>query len=360
MANSSFKIKVLSLFTCITLLSACSSNNATQSTDPSPDTTPISSSVASDPGQNAPAAQEPIEIRWGNVFAPDLPFNQGTAKFKELVESRSDGRITVNLFPSSQLGNNNEIMGMLVEGTNQMGNEGGGFLAQWAPKFLVSEAVYAFRDIDHMMSVMTGEIGQEMFAELLESRGIRVIDVWYYGTRHISTNKQIDTPADLKGVKMRVPDGPLYIANGNALGASPTPISLSEVYLSLKTGVIDAQENPLPTIYQNKFQEVQKYIIMTGHNYNFNTVMVNDAFWQGLSKEDQDLIVQCVKEAGEYEKEIALQQESDLVAKLEAEGVTVHTPDVEAFRAAATKYMTENFDSEWGEGYYEGVQSYQE
>ncbi len=353
MANNRILKKVLCLLICVLLLTACAACGSASNVPPAPSAG--SAPSASAPGQ--PSA-EPIEIRWGNVFAPDLPFNQGTAKFKELVESRSGGRITVSLFPSSQLGNNNEIMGMLVEGTNQMGNEGGGFLAQWAPKFMVSEAVYAFRDIDHMMAVMTGEIGQEMFDELLAARGVRVIDVWYYGTRHISANKLIDTPADLNGVKMRVPDGPLYIANGNALGASPTPISLSEVYLSLKTGVIDAQENPLPTIYQNKFQEVQDYIILTGHNYNFNTVMVNEEFWQGLSAEDQELILACAHEAGEYEKEIALSQEAELVDQFKAEGLTVHTPDLEAFRTAAAAYMTEHLDSEWGEGFYEKVQSY--
>jgi tripartite ATP-independent transporter DctP family solute receptor len=193
---------------------------------------------------------------------------------------------------------------------------------------------------------------------LLATRGVRVIDVWYYGTRHISANKLINKPEDLAGIKMRVPDGHLYIANGNALGANPTPISLGEVYLSLKTGVIEAQENPLPTIFQNKFYEVQNHIILTGHNYNFNVVMVNEEFWQELSQEDRDLITKCVKVAGEYEKGIALQQEKDLVAEFGELGVTVHTPDVDVFRTRAAAYMVKEFDSKWGKGYYEMVQNY--
>ena len=301
----------------------------------------------------------PIVIKWGNVFSTDMPFNQGVEKAIELVEEKSNGDIEIQFFPSSQLGSNTEMMAMLSGGTTQMGNEGGGFLSQWAPKFLVSEAVYAFRDIDHMFSVMNGEPGQEMFGELLEERGVRVIDVWYYGTRHITAKKPIYTPDDLKGLKMRVPDGELYISNGKALGATPTPMTLSEVYLSLNTNVIDSQENPLTAIYSNKFYEVQDYVSLTGHNYNFNTVMVNDDFWQSLSQEHRDIITESIKEAGEYQLEIALDEEAKLVEQLEVEGVTFIEPDTEQFREEAGKYMISEYEDVWGKGYYESIQSYE-
>lgn len=308
-------------------------------------------------GAPAMAAEENVTIRWGNVFAPDMPFNQGIERFKELVEEKSDGRISVELYPNSQLGSNGDLMSMLIEGSNQMGNEGAGFLADWAPKFLIGEAVYAFNSVDHMLSVMHGELGQEMCDQLLEMQGIRVIDIWYYGTRHITANKLIDTPEDMAGLKMRVPNGPLYISNGTALGANPTPLALSEVYLALQTGVIDAQENPLPTIVSNKFEEVQDYLILTGHNYNFNVIEVNDEWWQTLSADDQDLITECIREAGEYQMEIALTQEEEMLKTLEEEGMTIHTPDVEAFREAAGAYMVETYADQWGEGFYESVQS---
>lgn len=303
-------------------------------------------------------ANKSIVIKWGNVFAPDMPFNLGVQKVIDLVEKESGGQIKFQFFPSGQLGKNADIMAMLTQGINQMGNEGGGFLSQWAPKFLVSEAVYAFNSVDHMFKVMNGPIGQEMFDQLLETRGVRVIDVWYYGTRHITANKPVYTPKDLNGVKMRVPDGPLYTANGEALGANPTPMTLSEVYLSLNTGVIDAQENPLPTINSFKFYEVQKYLILTGHNYNFNVVMVNDKFWQQLSQKQRDLILKAVKEGGKYALEVALKEEADLIQKLKDEGMTVITPDVQAFKEAAKKKMVEKFDSKWGKGFYEMVQNY--
>lgn len=298
-----------------------------------------------------------IKMRWGNVFGPDIPFNLGVAHFKEAIEERSNGRIKMEFYPSSQLGNNGDLMSMLIEGTNQIGNEGGGFLSDYASKFLIGEAVYAFNSVDHMLKVMNGELGQEMYDQLLTERGLRVIDVWYYGARHITANKMIDTPADLAGLKMRVPNGPLYISNGTALGANPTPLALSEVYLALQTGVIDAQENPLPTIESNKFNEVQKYLILTGHNYNFNVVMVNDAFWQSLSQEDQALITECVKEAGEYQKAIALEQEQSLIDEFKASGMIVHTPKVDLFRDKASAYMVEKYASQWGEGFYEAVQA---
>ncbi len=306
----------------------------------------------------ATAAKKPIIIKWGNVFAMDMPYNQGVQKAIELVKQRSNNEIQIQFFPSGQLGKNTDMMAMLAQGISQMGNEGGGFLSQWAPKFLVSEAVYAFNSVDHMFKVMNGPIGQEMFDELLKSRGIRVLDVWYYGTRHITANKPIRTPKDLNGVKMRVPDGPLYTANGEALGANPTPMTLSEVYLSLNTGVIDAQENPLPTIDSFKFYEVQKYLIQTGHNYNFNVVMVNDKFWKSLSSKQRDLISNALKEGGEYALKVALEQEQAMVQKLKDNGMTVITPDVKAFRDAASKKMVEKFENRWGKGFYESVQAY--
>lgn len=303
-------------------------------------------------------AGENIVIKWGNVFAPDMPFNQGVLKVAEVVAERSNNQIQIEFFPSSQLGNNTQLMAMLVQGTNHVGNEGGGFLSQWSPKFLVSEAVYAFKDIDHMFKVMRGPIGEEMFKDLLEKRGLRVIDVWYYGTRHVTSNKPIRTPQDMKGLKMRVPDGPLYIANGEALGAKPTPMTLSEVYLSLKTGVIDAQENPLPTINSFKFYEVQKYLILTGHNINFNVIMVNEKFWQGLTDEQRAIITDAVKKGGEYALELTVQSEKDLISNLEASGMTVIKPDIDAFRTPASDYMISKFSGKWGEGFYESVQEF--
>ncbi len=308
---------------------------------------------------NVLAAPNKVIIKWGNVFSADMPFNQGVKKVSEILAEKSNNSIQIQLFPSSQLGNNTELITMLTRGTTQMGNEGGGFLSQWAPKFLVSEAVYAFRDVDHMFKVMNGPIGQEMFADLLAKCGVRVLDVWYYGTRHVTSNKKIYSPADMRGLKLRVPDGPLYVANGEALGADPTPMTLSEVYLSLKTGVIDAQENPLPTIYAYKFYEVQKYLILTGHNINFNVIMVNDKFWQGLSDDQRNMILTAVKEGGKYALRVALEAEENLLDELQKEGMTVINPDIDAFRTRASKIMVEKFQDQWGKGFYESIQNYE-
>ena len=298
-----------------------------------------------------------ITIRWGNVFGPDIPFNLGVNHFKSLIEEKSDGRIKVEFYPNSQLGSNGDLMGMLIDGTNQMGNEGGGFLSDYASKFLIGEAVYAFNSIDHMLAVMNSELGQEMYDQLLAENGIRVIDVWYYGTRHITANKEINTPSDMAGLKMRVPNGPLYISNGIALGANPTPMALSEVYLALQTGVIDAQENPLPTISSNKFNEVQDYLILTGHNYNFNVIMVNEAFWQSLADEDKKLITECVKEAGEYQNKVMEEQNAQARATLEKDGVVFTDANHEEWQKAAESYYTFEEFSNWTPGLYDKVKA---
>lgn len=299
-----------------------------------------------------------IEMTWANVYSSTMPFNDGVRKVKEILEAESNGNITLNIYPDSQMGDNSDLMSNLVSGTSQIGNEGGGFLSQWVSDFLISEAVYAFNSVDHMFEVMDGPIGQDMFDQLLEERGVRVLDVWYYGTRHVTSNKPINTPEDLNGLKMRVPDGPLYIANGKALGAEPSPMPLSEVYLALQTGTIDAQENPLTAIDAYNYQEVQDYINLTAHNYNFNVVMVNEEFWQGLTEEQREIVSDAVEEGGETTLSQTLEQEEKLLTELEDQGMAINKPDIEEFEEQASQSIIEEFEDEWGEGYYESIKEY--
>ncbi|WP_373893750.1 sialic acid TRAP transporter substrate-binding protein SiaP [Virgibacillus sp. CBA3643] len=310
-------------------------------------------------GDGAETSSDEIVMTWGNVYSSTMPFNQGINKVQDILESESDGQISIDLYPDSQLGSNSDLMSNLVGGTSQIGNEGGGFLSQWVPEFSVSEAVYAFNDVDHMFSVMDGPIGQDMFDKLLEERSVRVIDVWYYGTRHVTSNKEINTPGDLEGIKMRVPDGPLYIANGEALGADPTPMPLSEVYLALQTGTIDAQENPLSAIDSYKYYEVQDYINLTAHNYNFNVIMVNEEFWQGLTDDQRTLIEEAIKEGGETTLSLTLEQEESLITELEEQGVIINEPNLEEFEQQAGEKMIESYQNEWDEGFYESVKEYE-
>lgn len=144
-------------------------------------------------------------------------------------------------------------------------------------------AAYLFKDIDHMYKVMTGQIGQTYFDRIAKKLGIHILDVWYLGTRQLNLrHKAVCTPKEMRDVKLRMPNSPEWIAMGRALGANPTPIGFGEIYMAIKTGVVDGQDNPLPTDEALKFYEVTKYIIMTGHQIGMLWPSINEKIWKEM------------------------------------------------------------------------------
>ena len=187
---------------------------------------------------------------------------------------------------------------------------------------------------------------------------VRILGTFYYGTRHLTTtDKPVYSPDDVKGMKIRVPESALYMSMIEAWGARATPMSLGELYLSLQTKVVDAQENPLTTFDAQKFYEVQKYVILTQHIICPNQIYINENVWQKISPEDQKIIQDAVDEAIEWHNEQIIQEEQALIEELEGRGITVITPDVEAFRSITGPYIEAKFRDKWGEGTWDMVQS---
>jgi len=221
---------------------------------------------------------------------------------------------------------------------------------------------YLFRDIDHMYRVLMGPVGQQYWDTLAKKSGMRVLDVWYLGTRELSLTKKagpVKTPSELKSLKVRWPNSEAWLDVGRALGANPTPMGFGEVYMALKTGTIDGQDNPIPTSYAEKFLEVTKYVVLTDHMLGYINPVINEKLWQELP----DNLKVCVKKALEvarfYMNSRVSEEEATLLGKAVVEyGTEVVVPDKKAFMDNAKKYYADpKFTKKWGAGTYAKIQS---
>ena len=296
----------------------------------------------------------PLVMKWGIVLQPEHPFVLGMKKTAEIVAQKTNNRIQIQVFPSAQLGTGKDMIEAVVFGSQAMATEGAAMFSQWSPRLSIMEAPYIFRDVDHMYKVMKGPIGQEMQDELVAKRGLRSLGVLYYGVRHLTANKPVTKPEDVKGMKLRVPEVPLYLEMARAWGANPTPMAFAELYLALKQGTVDAQENPIPTINSGKFYEVQKYLILTGHIMVPQFHAISDKLWKSLSPADQKILQDAVDEGIAFSNDMLIKQEQSLVDEFKKKGMQIITPDVEAFRKASMTAIPK-LEEKWGKGLYEKI-----
>jgi TRAP-type transport system periplasmic protein len=306
------------------------------------------------------ASAQEITLRWGDVVPATHPSVQMIDRIAADVKAKSGGRIVVQPYPAGQLGSSRDMIEAVANGTQQVVTEGAANFGAWVPSISVVESPYIWRDADHLVKAMSGPVGHAFNEELVAKRGMRILGTTYYGTRHLTTtNKAVRTPADLVGFKLRVPENDVFKAMAEAWGARPTPMNFGELYLALKQGTVDGQENPLPTIKSGKFDEVQKYLVLTGHIITPRLVVVNEAFWKGLKPADQKIIQDAVDAGIKWQNAELVKQERELVETFKAAGVNVITVDVEAFRKPVVAAVVPKFESKWGKGTYEKLQSSQ-
>ncbi len=305
-----------------------------------------------------PAAAQQVTIRWGDVVGGTHPSVQMIDRIAAEAKEKSGGRIVIQSFAGGQLGGSREMIDAVANGVQQVVTEGAANFGAWVPSISVVEAPYIWRDAAHLDKAMNGPIGDQFNETLVKARGMRILGTTYYGTRHVTTTaKAVRTPADMVGLKLRVPENDVFKAMAEAWGAKPTPMNFGELYLALKQGVVDGQENPLPTIKSGKFDEVQKYLVLTGHIITPRLVVINEAFWQGLSAGDRKIIADAVKNGIAWQNAELIKQEGTLVDTFKAAGVTVITPDVNAFKAPVLAKVPKMFESKWGAGTYDKIQA---
>ncbi len=281
-------------------------------------------------GAGVASAQTALKI--GHGHSDKHSFHLAMEKFSEILEQKAPGAFTVTIFPQAQLGSEREMQEQLTTGTLEVTITG--VLAIFEPKITLLELPYLFRDREHIKKGQSSEAVEQLVAGL-PAKGVRLVGFLENGFRNITNNtRPINTPEDVKGLKIRTPENLAQVETFNALGASPTPMAFSELYAALRQGVVDGQENPLQNIYDGKLFEVQKYLALTGHIYNSAYVLVSESFYQGLKPEERTAIEEALKEATDWQFDYIAQRDKELLEALKKEGMEVTEPDTEQFRAA--------------------------
>jgi tripartite ATP-independent transporter DctP family solute receptor len=297
-------------------------------------------------------------VKFSSPVAPDHPNNIAALKFAEIVNKESGGRLKVEVFPANQLGNVKDVIENVMTGSVHMYMGGTSETSLFQSEFAVMDAPYLFRDYDHLMKGAKSDVVKEIGAKLEKNRGVKILTAEiYYGARHLTTrNKPIKTPADLKGMLVRAPDQPIYLEAVRAMGATPTPVAFSDLYMALKQGVVDGQENPIPTIYTYKYYEAQKYLMLTGHMLRVNVIGADASWYNKLSPDLKQIMGKALDEAVKLNNQLTLKQEKDMLEELKKLGMEVVQPDVEAFREAA-KVVPPKFEDRWGKGTFDRLKA---
>lgn len=284
-----------------------------------------------------------LELKFGHVGKPGSLFSASVEEFAKRANAKLGDKAEVQVFGSSQLGKDSELLQKLKLGQVTFALPSS-VMSSVADQFGVFEMPYIIKSRDHMKRVQTA-IGESVFQAAANSKGYRILAYWENGFRHITNNlRAIDKPEDLKGIKLRTPKGAWRVKMFKLYGANPTPMSFSEVFTALQTSVIDGQENPYAQIASARFQEVQEFLSITGHVYTPAYALVSDSHFAKLPEDVQQILTETAQETQAFVYDLAAQLEKDLLQQLTDGGMTVNTADKDAF-IAASKPVYEEFAS---------------
>jgi C4-dicarboxylate-binding protein DctP len=265
---------------------------------------------------------DPIIIKFSHVVAVDTPKGQAAERFKKLVEERTKGQVKVEVYPNSQLYKDKEEMEALQLGAVQMLAPS---LAKFGPlgarEFEVFDLPFIFDNYDDIHKITQGPIGLNLLKKL-DNKGIIGLAYWDNGFKVMSANKPLHTPADFRGLKMRIQSSKVLDSEMRALGASPQVMAFSEVYQALQTGVVDGTENPPSNLYTQKMHEVQKYVTVSNHGYLGYAVIVNKAFWEGLPADIRKTLEGAIQDATKVANDLAKKDNEEALAAVRKSGKT--------------------------------------
>jgi tripartite ATP-independent transporter DctP family solute receptor len=282
-------------------------------------------------------AQAQTKLKWAHVYETSEAYHKYAVWAADEIKKRTNGRYEIQVFPASTLGKEADINQGLTLGTVDIVLTGASFAARSYPPLAISYFPFIFRDAEHQIKYATSDTFRDLAAGYDKASGNHIVSLTYYGARHVTSNKPVAKPEDMKGLKIRVPDAPAYLAFPKALGANPTPIAFAEVYLALQNGTVDAQENPLPTIEAKKFFEVQKNISLTGHIVDSLLTIVSGQTWAKLPEADKKIFNDVMHEAAEKTGRDIIASETRLAEDFKKRGINVITVDKNAFRQAVLK-----------------------
>ena len=285
----------------------------------------------------AAAGAAPIVLKLGHVVATGHPYHFGATEFARLVAERTGGRVRVDVYPAGQLGpgEREEIEALQLGGIDLVVT-GTAVMANFLPDFAVMDLPFLFRDYQHVDAVLDGPVGQELLRRLERANlNITGLALWEQGFRHLTNSKRpIHTPADVRGLKIRVQENPIHVDSFNGLGALATPMAWGDVYTALQQGVIDGQENPIPVLTSHKIYEVQRHLALTGHFYAPAIIIMNTQRLRSLPADIQQVLFEVAREVSKSERTVARRLEAEQVDELRGHGMQVTSPDKAPFQRA--------------------------
>lgn len=307
---------------------------------------------SADGGQAGEAGGKKVRIMIGYENNPGEPIDLACQEWKRLIEERSGGTMRVDLYPSSQLGSKDNIIDQAVNGDCVVTLANGPFFQdRGIQDFGVLFAPYLFEGWEDVEKVVDSEWFAGKAQELEQNVGLKILTTWRYGIRHTITKKPVNAVSDLKGKKVRVPNQTILIKVFESLGATPTPMAMSDIYTALQQGTIDGAENPLPVILNGAYQEVAKNLVLDAHTYDMTCWIMGADFYNTLTPEQQQILMECGDEAGVFNSEQIEKADEDALEALKAAGVSVSELTPEDFKVAGeTFYEDPEIKAMWSEG----------
>ena len=302
-----------------------------------------------------PAEAKPVTIKVAYENNPGEPIDKAMHYWKDLLAERSKGEITLDLYPSSQLGSKKDVTEQAMMGLNIITLSDVGFLVDFDPDLGILFGPYLTDDPQKLFKIYESDWFKKKDAEL-RKKGIHIVMSNYlYGVRQILAKKPINTPDDMKGMKIRVPNNVMQIKAIEAMGATPTPMPLGEVYPALTQGLIDGVENPISVLYGQKLHEQAKYLSMVGYITNTSLWLGGEAFFETLPPDQLKMIHETAYETGLYSQKIVTDLDNQMIGKMKEAGVTVIYPDIKPFKEKAKAVYTQF--PKWTPGLYEKIQA---
>lgn len=304
-------------------------------------------------GLAAAANAADFVFKLGHIADPENPYAKGAEKFAQLVKEKTGGKVEIQVFPSSQLGNQRDLVEGTQFGTIDFTMTSTAVLGNFLPQIAVFDLPFIFRDVQHAYKALD-TVGMEIAQKL---QGMKLLAYYENGVRHMTNSKRpIRKPEDMKGLKIRVMEQPIYIEMIKALGGNPTPMAFGELFTALQQGVVDGQENPAAHIYTARFFEVQKYISLTAHTYSAEPMLVSLAAWNKLPKDLQEKVQAAANESKDWQRDLCRQLEEGYWTKVKESGKSEINRDVDkqAF-ADATRGVWAMFEKKVGKDNIEKI-----
>jgi tripartite ATP-independent transporter DctP family solute receptor len=310
---------------------------------------------------SGPTAAKPLVLRYAHMNPASSPNGLQATYFADKIAEKTGGAIKIEVYPASQLGSISEMAEAVSMGSIAMHHNTYGGLQPLLNDLGLFDTPYLYRDVDHLLKATDPETSpalKELNQKLIDTRGVRILYSFYFGTRELTANHAVYSPKDLAGKKIRAIPSPIYLAAVEGMGAVAVPIDWAEVPVALSTGVADGQENPVSTLVTSNIYEVQKFAMMTDHIMGSEPVVINEKVWQGLSAEHKKIFTEVARETRDWASNYVLQNEAKDVQTLKDKGMTIITKadglKVDEFRANVSKVVNDRFGAAWGK-YYEMI-----